>query len=98
MIVEPLLNRIVLRQVKKERSASGIILSPDGQKSADKATVVAVGPGMFDRETGEFIPCVLKVDDVVLMNPYLGMRAKVDGAEVIIQKEEEILAKVIDDG
>lgn len=95
MKVEPLLNRVVLKQVKTERSNSGLIISHDGQKAADRATVLAVGPGLLDVETGKFVPCSLKPDDTVLINPYLGMRAKVNGQEVIIQKEEEILARVL---
>lgn len=91
-VLEPILNRIILEQVENKVRGS-FIMAPDGQKSANRAKVLAVGPGMFDRETGNYIPCVLKQGDTVLINPYLGTRANLDGREVIIQKEEEILAR-----
>ena len=95
--LEPILNRVVLKQNKQKESKGGLIIAHGGQKSADRATVLAVGPGMVDLQTGNMVPCTLKVGDQVLINAYLGMRASIDGEEVIVQKEEEILCKEIID-
>lgn len=93
--LEPILNRVVLKRAKRKVSKGGLIIAADGQKSADRATVVAVGPGLLDLQTGNVVPCTLKPGDRVLINAYLGMTSEVDGEEVIIQKEEEILCKEI---
>ena len=93
MKLEPILNRVVLKQVEKEKVGS-FTIAPDGQKSADQAEVIAVGPGLLDLEKNVHVPCRLQPGDVVLINAYFGVRATVDGEELIIQKEEEILAKV----
>jgi chaperonin GroES len=92
-VLEPILNRVVLKQVETKTRGS-FIMAPEGQKSANKATVLAVGPGMWDIHTAKYVPCTLKQGDTVLINPYLGTRANLEGQDVIIQKEEEILAKV----
>lgn len=93
MNVEPLLNRVAVKRLE-EKSNSGIVIAPSGAKSADRAEVVAVGPGMLDRETGEHIAMDLKAGDIVLINPFLGMKTTVEGEELIIQKEEEILCRI----
>lgn len=97
--LEPILNRVVLKRVKRRESKGGLLLAIEGQKSADRATVVAVGPGMVDVQTGNHVPCALKPGDQVLINPYLGMTSTIDGEEVVIQKEEEVLCKeIVNDG
>jgi len=93
--VQPMHNRVVLEQVKKERHEGGIMIAPSGQKSADRATVIAVGPGMLNTDTGKRIPVDLSPGDIVLINAYLGMRATLNGKEVIIQKDEEILGREV---
>jgi len=91
--LEPILNRVVLKRLSNRLSKGGLVIAPDGQKSADRAMVVAVGPGMMDLQTGNRVPCTLVPGDQVLINAYLGMTSTIDGEEVIIQKEEEILCK-----
>jgi len=96
--LEPILNRVVLKRLKRRESKGGLLLATEAQKSADRATVVAVGPGMIDLQTANRVPCTLKPGDQVLINAYLGMSSMIDGEEVIIQKEEEILCReIIDD-
>lgn len=91
-VLEPILNRVILEQIENKTRGS-FIMAPEGQKSANRAKVLAVGPGMYDRETGNYVPCTVQAGDTVLINPYLGTRANLDGRDVIIQKEEEILAR-----
>lgn len=104
--LEPIMNRVVLKQLNRKESKGGLLLAHEAQKSADRAEVLAVGPGMLDLYTGKNVPCSLQVGDQVLINAYLGMKVSInltdqDGKErleeVIIQKEEEILCKEIED-
>ena len=92
--LDPILNRVALKRIRQRESKGGLIIALDGQKSADRAEVLAVGPGMVDLQTGNNVPCILKVGDTVLINAYLGMSSVIDGEEVIFQKEEEVLCKV----
>ena len=92
--LEPLLNRVVVKRMAR-KEMGGLIMAPSGTKSANRAIVVAVGPGMLDRENAKHIPVDLKVGDIVLINPYLGLVSDLDGEEIIVQKEEEILCKEI---
>ena len=93
--LKPLLNRVVLKRLVEKIGSGKITMAPAGQKSAHRARVVAVGPGMLDRENAKHIPVDLEVGDVVLINPYLGLTSEVDGEEIVVQKEEEILCKEI---
>lgn len=95
--LEPLLNRVVVKQIKQK--STGILdLAPSGQKSADRAEVLYVGPGMLNLETQQHVPPCLKVGDIVLINHLYGMRAQLNGDDVIIQREDEILCKEVQDG
>lgn len=90
--LEPLLNRVVLKRIVEK--AKGLLdIAPSGQTSADRAVVLAVGPGMFNVDKQEFIPCFLKPNDVVLINPLYGMKAMLNGENVLVQREDEILCK-----
>lgn len=94
VVIEPLYNRVILKQIQTKKIGS-IVMAPGGQKSADRAEVLAVGPGLLDKDTGKYIPTGLKKGDVVLINAWIGMRATVDNEEVIIQKDEEILGREV---
>lgn len=95
--LEPLLNRCVLRLIKQK--TEGIIeMAPSNQKAADRAEVLAVGPGMLNVETQEYVPSPLKIGDVVLINPLYGVRAKLNGDDVIVQRDDEILCREVDAG
>lgn len=93
--LEPLLDRVVLEQIQV-KSKGGLVIAPAGQKEAHRAKVIAVGPGMRDLETGKKIPVDLDPGDIVLINPFLGLKTQVDGKELIIQKESEVLCKELD--
>jgi co-chaperonin GroES (HSP10) len=88
--IRPVFDRIALETIK-EKEQNGFVIAADGQKVANKARVVAVGPGHLDTDTGKYYPCSLKVGDVVLINPHLGMRGRVDKKEIIFQMEGEVL-------
>lgn len=90
--MKPILNRVVLKEVQEDRTAAGLIVNvPGDTKNAQKFEAIAVGPGLYNLETGEFHPCQIKVGDHVWVNPYLGMRCYIGNQHLLIQKEEEIL-------
>lgn len=89
-LVKPMFDRVAMEQIK-EKEQNGFVIAAEGQKAANRAKVIAVGPGHLDTDTGVYHKCTLRVGDTVLINPFLGMRGRVDGKEVIFQQEGEVL-------
>ena len=91
MKFRPLQDRVVVRRIDAEEKTKGGIIIPDTAKEKpSQGEVVAVGPGARD-ETGKLIPIDLKVGDVVLFGKWSGTEVKIDGNEVLIMKESDIL-------
>ncbi len=89
MKLVPLGDRVVLKQlVAEETTASGIVLPGQAQEKPQMATVVAVGPGT------EEVKMEVAVDDQVVFSKYAGTEVKIDGEELIIIKQQDILAVV----
>lgn len=97
--IEPLLDRVVLSPMKEERTKGGLFIPDDSQdKLLTRARVVAIGPGKLVVHEGKpvNIPLGLKVNDVVFINPYGGMKLDLsDGKDYLMMKEDEILGKEI---
>ena len=93
MKLVPLGDRVVLKQCETEETTkSGIILTPKAQEKPVTAEVVAVGPGgMVD---GKEVTMQVKVGDKVIYSKYAGTEVKIDGKELIIVKQSDILAVV----
>jgi len=93
MKLVPLFDKVVVKQAKKEETTkSGIVLPSQAQEKQDLATVLAVGPGgIID---GKEVKMQVKVGDTVLYSKYAGNEFKVDGEEVIILRQSDILAIV----
>ena len=91
MKLTPLGDRVVLKQlVAEETTKSGIVLPGQNKEKPQQAEVVAVGPGgMVD---GKEVKMEVKVGDQVIYSKYAGSNVKVDGEELMIIKEEDILA------
>lgn len=89
--ITPLEDRVVLNgEVTKEKTLdSGIVLPETAQRESQKGTVLAVGPGRYER--GNLIPMQCKVGDTVIYSKYAGQAVNVDGEEVIVIKEADIL-------
>lgn len=93
-VFKPLYDRVLMELQTKEEKVGDLYLAQNAQgKEANRAKVLAVGPGKYDVETNKNIPMNVKVGDVVFVNPYLGMRVKmVRGMDpLLVQKEDEIL-------
>jgi chaperonin GroES len=78
----------------EEKTAGGILLPDTAQQKPQRGKVVAVGAGKF-RENGERTALVVKVGDEVLYGKYSGSEVEVDGKEVKILRESDILAKLV---
>lgn len=79
----------------EEKSESGIVLFRPDSTDPDQAEVVGVGDG-FKTKKGNFIPSDFKVGDRVMINKGIGIPMKIDGEEIVIVKEEEIVGFVND--
>ncbi len=93
MKLKPLADRVVIRMCEKEETTkSGIILTSAAQEKPQVAEVVAVGPG--GNVDGKEITMHVKVGDRVITSKYSGTEVKVDGEELIVVKQNDILAVV----
>ena len=89
----PLHDRILVRRIEEGESIRGGIIIPDSAKEKpQEGEVIAVGAGK--REKGELIPLDVKPGDRVLFGKYSGTEIKLEGEELLILREEEILAKL----
>ena len=89
----PLHDRVVVKRIEEEESVKGGIIIPDSAKEKQQeGEVIAVGSGK--REKGELIPLDVKVGDRVLFGKYSGTEIKIDDEDLLILREEEILAKL----
>ena len=89
----PLHDRVVVRRIEEKESIKGGIIIPDSAKEKQQeGEVIAVGGGK--REKGELVPLDVKVGDRVLFGKYSGTEIKIDDEDLLILREEEILAKL----
>ena len=94
MKLKPLFDRIVIRRLDEESVSSGGIVIPDTAKEKpDQGEVVAVGPGKYN-ESGQRIPIGLSTGDRVLFGKYAGTSIKIDGEELVVVREDDVLAIV----
>jgi chaperonin GroES len=91
MKFRPLGDRVVVKRVQEEtKSAGGIIIPDTAQEKPQEGEVVAVGPGGRD-DKGERITPEVKVGDRILFGKWSGTEVKVDGQELLIMKESDIM-------
>ncbi|SOE51718.1 Heat shock protein 60 family co-chaperone GroES [plant metagenome] len=94
MALRPLHDRVIIKRLDNERkTASGIVIPESAAEKPDQGEVLAVGPGK-KTEDGKVLPVDLKVGDKVLFGKYAGQSVKVDGEELLVIREEEILAVI----
>ena len=93
MNVKPLGDRVVIKMIEsEEKTKGGLILTANAQDKPEVAAVLAVGPGTL--ADGKKVEMELKVGDHVIMGKYAGTTVKIDGEEIIILSQSDILAKV----
>jgi chaperonin GroES len=90
----PLHDRVVVKRVEAEDKSKGGIIIPDTAKEKpQQGEVVAVGPGGRD-ENGKLVPMDLKAGDRVLFGKWSGTEVKLDGDELLIMKESDIMGVI----
>ena len=91
MKFRPLGDRVVVKRVQEEtKSAGGIIIPDSAQEKPQEGEIVAVGPGGRD-ERGERIAPEVKTGDRILFGKWSGTEVKVDGQDLLIMKESDIM-------
>jgi chaperonin GroES len=94
MKFRPLHDRVVVRRVDAEEKTKGGIIIPDTAKEKpQEGEVVAVGPGARD-ESGKLIPIDLKAGDRILFGKWSGTEIKIQGEELLIMKESDVMGVV----
>jgi chaperonin GroES len=91
MKFRPLHDRVVIKRIDPEaKTAGGIIIPDTAKEKPQQGQVVGVGPGGRD-EAGKLIPIDLKVGDRVLFGQWSGTEVKIDGDELLIMKESDVM-------
>jgi len=86
----PLHDRVLIRRIEESETIRGGIIIPDSAKEKpQEGVVLAVGTGKFEK--GQTVPLAVKEGDRVLFGKYAGTEIKIDGEELLILREEEIL-------
>ena len=94
MKFRPLHDRVVVRRLEGEqKSAGGIIIPDTAKEKPSQGEVISVGPGGRD-ESGKLIPIDIKDGDRVLFGKWSGTEVKIDGEDLLIMKESDILGVV----
>ena len=92
MKVRPLHDRLLVRRVEEKETAKGGIIIPDSAKEKpQEGKVLAVGTGKI-LENGTKLPLDVKAGDNILFGKYSGTEIKIDGEDVLILREDEVLA------
>jgi chaperonin GroES len=94
MKLKPLGDRLIVKAIEEEETtSSGIVLPDTAKEKPQKGKVLAVGDGAI--EDGERRPLEVKEGDEVLYSKYGGTEIKVDGEDVLVLRESDVLAKVV---
>jgi chaperonin GroES len=93
--VRPLHDKILVKRDEAEsKTTSGIFLPETGKDKPKTGTIQAVGDGALNTETGQRIPLTVKKGDRVIFSSYSGTEVKLDGVELLIMSEDDILAVI----
>jgi len=95
--IQPLFDRVFVKKDDASKDEDGLFYLPDSVKSRAKTgTVLAVGPGYYNVSTGDFIPMTLKVGDRVYLKEFDGYRIDINGEQVFIFQENEIVGRLVE--
>ena len=94
MNLRPLHDRVIVKRLDQEtKTASGLVIPDNAAEKPDQGEVLAAGPGKRN-DKGDLSPLAVKVGDRVLFGKYSGQSVKVDGDELMVMREEDIMAVV----
>ena len=92
MNLRPLSDRVVVKRMEEEKTTAGGIFIPDSAKEKPaKGEILAIGEGKR-ADNGSVVPMSVKVGDKVLFGKYAGQEVKVDGEDVLVMREDDIIA------
>ena len=96
MNLRPLHDRVIVKRLDQEtKTASGLIIPDAAAEKPDQGEVLAVGNGKV-QDNGQVRPLEVKVGDRVLFGKYSGQAVKVNGEELLVMREEDIMAVLVD--
>ncbi len=94
MHFRPLHDRVVVRRIEaEERTAGGVIIPDTAKEKPQEGEIVAAGPGGRN-EKGELVPLDVKAGDRILFGKWSGTEVKLDGEDLLIMKESDILGVI----
>lgn len=94
MNIRPLQDRVIVRRMEEERTSAGGIVIPDSAtEKPSRGEILAVGNGKV-LDNGETRALDLKVGDIVLFGKYAGTEVKVDGEELLVMREEDVIGVI----
>lgn len=94
MAIRPLHDRVIVKRLEEERkTASGIVIPDSAAEKPDQGEVIAVGGGKL-LEDGKVRPISVKVGERVLFGKYAGQSVKVNGEEVLVLREDDIIGVI----
>jgi chaperonin GroES len=94
MKIRPLHDRVIVKRLEEERTSPGGIVIPDtAAEKPMQGKIVAVGKGKI-LEDGKVRPLDVKVGDKILFGKYSGNEVKVDGEELVVMREEDVMAVI----
>ena len=94
MKIRPLHDRVIVKRIEEERKTAGGIVIPDNAaEKPDQGEVLAIGTGKV-MDDGKVRPLAVKVGDRVLVGKYSGSSVKMDGDELLVMREEDIMGVV----
>jgi len=94
MKIRPLHDRVIVKRIEDERkTASGIVIPDTAAEKPDQGEVIAVGTGKI-LDDGKVRPVALKAGDRVLFGKYSGQTVKVDGQELLVMREEDVMGVI----
>lgn len=94
MSLRPLHDRVIVKRVEEDQvSAGGIVIPDSAKEKPSRGEVKAVGDGAIN-DRGEVRPMAVKVGDLVLFGKYSGTEVKIDGEELLVMREDDIVAVI----
>ncbi len=94
MNLRPLHDRVIVRRMEEETtSAGGIVIPDNAAEKPSRGEILAAGNGKIT-DSGEVRPLAVKVGDKVLFGKYAGTEVKVDGEELLVMREDDIVAVI----
>jgi chaperonin GroES len=98
MAFKPLHDRVLVRRIESEEKTAGGLIIPDSAKEKpSEGEIIAVGEGAR-KDSGELIPMAVAAGDKILFGKWSGTEVKVDGKDLLIMKESDILGIIVEEG